>query len=99
MNHTTQCRLAGLATTIALALVAAGTAAADPPGNGATGSVGTVQVGPVSATPAADVATDTATAAAPAPAAVTGSGGNQARGSTGSVQAGGEIGRAAGRRR
>ena len=77
-----------IAVGVAVALAAVGTAAADPGGNGATGSIGTVQVGPVSAEPAVDAATQTATAAVAAPTAVPGSGGNQATDSVGSAQVG-----------
>src|SRR2546421_685655 len=54
-------RIATVAAT-AVGLLAVGTAAADPGGNGAVGSIGTVQVGPVSAAPSTDVSAPVATA-------------------------------------
>jgi hypothetical protein len=82
--------LASVAVMFTLALAVTATdASADGGGNGASGTIGAVQVGPVSAEPAASVATQAAAAAAQAPAAVTGSGGNQAKNSVGTAQAGG----------
>ena len=78
----------GLAAGIAAAVLGTAPALADP-GNTATNSTGTVQVGSVSASPTATVDSADIAASATAPVAVGSGGGNSANGSTGTVQAGG----------